>query len=150
MQISFLLCAGFFTNEIGVVTQQSDATLELFGKGSPTIYINGRKISDSQELSMLLSGNIRNVEVIINPVASYSADAKSVIRIRTKKPQGDSWNGTFRSTNGFQHYYQSSNTAGLKYRIGGLEFFSNFMFNGGKKVNRYDNKCSFKMESETI
>lgn len=115
---------------------ENNGNLEVFGKGSPAVYINGRKITDSQELSTLLSGNIRNVEVITNPGASYSADAKSVIRIRTKKPQGDGWSGTFRSTNGFQHYYQSSDIADLKYRTGGLEFFSNFMFNGGKNWER--------------
>lgn len=115
---------------------ENNGNLEVFGKGSPAVYINGRKITDSQELSTLLSGNIRHVEVITNPGASYSADAKSVIRIRTKKPQGDGWSGTFRSTNGFQHYYQSSNIANLKYRNGGLEFFSNFMFNGGKNWER--------------
>jgi hypothetical protein len=115
---------------------ENNGNLEVFGKGSPAVYINGRKITDSQELSTLLSGNIRHVEVITNPGASYSADAKSVIRIRTKKPQGDGWSGTFRSTNGFQHYYQSSNIADLKYRTGGLEFFSNFMFNGGKNWER--------------
>ena len=115
---------------------ENNGNLEVFGKGSPTLYINSRKITDSQELSILLSGNIRSVEVITNPGSSYSADAKSVIRIRTKKPQGDGWSGTFRSTNGFQHYYQSSNMADLKYRTGGLELFSNFMFNGGKNWER--------------
>lgn len=84
---------------------ENNGNLEVFGKGSPTVYINGRKITDSQELSILLSGNIRNVEVITNPGASYSADAKCIIRIRTKKLQGDGWGGTFRSANGFQHYF---------------------------------------------
>lgn len=115
---------------------ENNGNLEVFGKGSPTVYINGRKITDSQELSILLSGNIRNVEVITNPGASYSADAKCIIRIRTKKLQGDGWGGTFRSTNGFQHYFQSSNIADFKYRTGGFELFSNFMYNGGKNWER--------------
>ena len=111
---------------------ENNGNLEVFGKGSPTVYINGRRITDSQELSMLMSGNIRNVEVITNPGASYSADAKSIIRIRTKKAQGEGLGGTLRSTNGFQHYFQSSNIVDLKYRTGGFELFSNFMYNGGK------------------
>ena len=83
---------------------ENNGSLEVFGKGSPIIYINGRKITDSQELSTLLSGNIRNVEVITSPGASYSAEAKAVIRIRTKRPQGEGWSGTFRSTNGAVSY----------------------------------------------
>ena len=77
-------------------------TLEVFGKGSPAIYINGRKVNDLQELSQLNSGDIKNVEVITNPGASYAADVKSVIRIRTKAPKGDGFSGTLRTDNGFQ------------------------------------------------
>ncbi len=111
---------------------ENNGNLEVFGKGSPVVYVNGRKINDAQELSSLLSGNIRNVEVITNPGASYSADAKAVIRIRTKRPQGDGWSATLRSTNGFQHYFQSTNMVDLKFRSGGLELFSNFMYNTGR------------------
>lgn len=115
---------------------ENNGTLEVFGKGSPVIYINGRKTTDSQELNTLLSGNIRSVEVITNPGSSYSADAKAVVRIRTKKPQGDGWSGTFRSTNGFQHYFQSANMIDLKFRTGGFEMFSNFVYNAGKNQEK--------------
>lgn len=50
--------------------------------------LDGRKVNDLQELSTLLSDNIRNVEVISNPGSSYAADTKAVIRIRTKKASG--------------------------------------------------------------
>ena len=102
---------------------ENNGNLEIFGKGSPTIYINGRKITDSQELSTLLSGNIRNVEVITNPSATYLAEAKAVIRIRTKRPQYEGWSATLRSTNGVQHNFQSANMMNLKYRTGGFEVF---------------------------
>lgn len=79
--------------------------LEVFGKGTPAIYINGRKVNDVQELSQLNSQDIKNVSVITNPGATYSAEVKSVIKIRTKPPKGDGFSGTLRSDNGFQHYY---------------------------------------------
>ena len=101
-------------------------TLEVFGKGSPAIYINGRKVNDLQELSQLNSGDIRNVEVITNPGAAYAADVKSVIRIRTKPPKGDGFSGTLRTDNGFQHYFRTGNSLDLKYRTGGLEIFANY------------------------
>ena len=101
-------------------------TLEVFGKGAPAIYINGRKVNDLQELSQLNSGDIKNVEVITNPGAAYAADVKSVIRIRTKPPKGDGFSGTFRTDNGFQHYFRTGNSIDLKYRTGGLEIFANY------------------------
>lgn len=101
-------------------------TIEVFGKGAPAIYINGRKVNDLQELSQLNSGDIKNVEVITNPGAAYAADVKSVIRIRTKPPKGDGLSGTLRTDNGFQHYFRTGNSLGLKYRTGGLEIFANY------------------------
>ena len=101
-------------------------SIEVFGKGSPAIYINGRKVNDLQELSQLNSGDIKNVEVITNPGAAYAADVKSVIRIRTKPPKGDGFSGTLRTDNGFQHYFRTGNSIDLKYRTGGLEIFANY------------------------
>ena len=122
--------------------------LEVFGKGTPIVYINGRKINDLQELSTLLSDNIRNVEVISNPGSSYAADTKAVIRIRTKKLQGDGWSGTFRSTDGFQHYFQSANLMNLKYRTGDFEIFSNFTYNTGRSWEKKSTNMTTLTKSE--
>lgn len=58
-------------------------TLEVFGKGAPEIYINGRKVNDRQELAQLNSQDMKNVSVITNPGAAYAANVKSVILIIT-------------------------------------------------------------------
>ena len=100
--------------------------LEVFGKGTPTIYINGRKVNDLQELSQLNSNDIKNVSVITNPGASYAANLKSVIIIRTKPPKGDGFSGTIRSDNGFQQDFRTGNSIELKYRTRGLELFANY------------------------
>ncbi len=127
---------------------ENNGNLEIFGKGIPTVYINGRKITDLQELFTLLSDNIRNVEVISNPGSSYAADTKAVIRIRTKKSQGEGWSGTFRSTNGFQHYFQSANLMNLKYRVRNFEIFSNFTYNTGKSWEKKSTDIVTLTESE--
>ncbi len=101
-------------------------TIEVFGKGAPAIYINGRKVNDLQELSQLNSNDIKNVSVITNPGASYAANVKSVIIIRTKPPKGDGFSGTLRTDNGFQHYFRTGNSIDLKYRTRGLEVFANY------------------------
>ncbi len=105
---------------------ENDGKLEVFGKGAPEIYINGRKVNDRQELGQLNSQDIKNVSVITNPGASYAANVKSVILIRTKPPKGDGFSGTIRSDNGFQHYFRTGNSIDLKYRTHGLELFANY------------------------
>ena len=62
---------------------------EVLGKGRPTIYINGRLMRDENELKRLRSEDIRDVEVINNPGAQYDATVKAVVRIRTRRQQGD-------------------------------------------------------------
>lgn len=100
--------------------------LEVFGKGEPEIYINGRKVNDLQELAQLNSQDMKNVSVITNPGAAYAANVKSVILIRTKPPKGDGFSGTVRTDNGFQHYFRTGNSIDLKYRTRGLEIFANY------------------------
>lgn len=116
-----------------------DGNFEVFGKGSPLIYINGRKVQDLTELSQLYSSDIKNVEVITNPGAKYDASVKSVIRISTKRPQGDGWSGTLHTQNGFRHFFGSRNQANLKFRTGGLEIFGNCGYLNGKFQVRSSN-----------
>ena len=59
-----------------------DGNYEVFGKGVPVIYINGRMVHDTNELSQLNSADIRSVEVITNPGAKYDASVTSVIRMQ--------------------------------------------------------------------
>lgn len=66
-----------------------DGDIEVFGRGTPVIYINGRKMQDQMELQRLQPSDIKNIEVVSNPGARYDASVKSVIRITTKKSQGE-------------------------------------------------------------
>lgn len=63
--------------------------LEVIGKGTPLVYINGRKVRDITELDRLESKAIRSVEVLNNPGAKYDANVGSVVIIRTLKQQGE-------------------------------------------------------------
>lgn len=103
-----------------------DGAFEVFGKGSPAIYINGRLVRDSNELIQINSADIKNVEVVTNPGVKYDASVSSVIRITTKRPQGEGFSGLLRSVLRENKYFTNSNQANFKYRIGGLEVFANF------------------------
>ncbi|MBR2210148.1 MAG: hypothetical protein IJ896_01555, partial [Fibrobacter sp.] len=71
----------------GLIKSQNG--LEVIGKGSPMVYINGRRVSDASELDRLQSNEIQSVEVITNPGAQYDATVRAVVRIRTIRRQGD-------------------------------------------------------------
>lgn len=63
--------------------------IEVFGKGNPDVYVNGRKVINTIELELIKPHEIKDIEVITNPGARYGASTKSVIRITTKKNIGD-------------------------------------------------------------
>ena len=100
-----------------------NGNINVFGRGEPIIYINGRQMRDRSELDRLSSDNIKSVEVIANPGARYAASTKAVIRITTKKILGDGF-GFDATTEG--SYDEKKNTGGyarlnLYYRRNGLE-----------------------------
>lgn len=109
-----------------------DGNFEVFGKGTPVIYVNGREIRDVNELTQINSADIKNIEVVTNPGAKYDASVKSVIRIRTKRPQGEGFSGTLRTMGVAQKYFRNVDQANLKFRAGGLEVFANFGYIIGK------------------
>lgn len=97
--------------------------IEVFGRGTPEIYINGRKMTDAMELERLSSDNIRNVEVITNPGARYSASVKSVIRITTKQIEGEGFGFDARAFFNYSNFTQwdESGRFNFNYRRGGFD-----------------------------
>ena len=100
-----------------------NGNINVFGRGEPIIYINGRQMRDRSELDRLSSDNIKSVEVIANPGARYAASTKAVIRITTKKIRGDGF-GFDATTEG--SYDEKKNMGGygrlnIYYRKQGLE-----------------------------
>ena len=97
--------------------------IEVFGRGTPEMYINGRKVRDKSELDRLNPDNIQDVEVITNPGARYDASVTSVIRIRTKKAVGDGFsldNRLFGELNDYG-YLVGQDNLNMNYRAGGLD-----------------------------
>ena len=66
-----------------------EGTVNVFGSGEAEIYINGRKMRNASELDQLSSDNVKRVEVVRNPGARYDATVQAVVRIYTKKAQGE-------------------------------------------------------------
>ena len=104
---------------------------EVLGKGSPLIYINGRQMRDDSELKRLRSEDIRDVEVVNNPGARYDAQVRAVVRIRTKKIQGDGLSLDFTATNEHDLRYNFERPQvklGANYRTKGVDVFGSVYY----------------------
>ena len=105
------------------VLSKADGGLEVFGKGKPIIYINNRLMRDASELNELKSQDILSVEVITSPGAKYDASVQSVIRIKTRKVQGEGWGGHLRSSFFQGEMSRTYNAFLWNYRHHGLDVF---------------------------
>ena len=108
--------------------------LEVIGKGSPLVYINGRKMTDSSELDRLQSNEIQSVEVITNPGAQYDATVNAVVRIRTIRRQGDGFGFGVNASDAQSLQWAKGNdqtgALNVNYRTGGLDFFGGVNYTG--------------------
>lgn len=121
--------------------------IEVFGKGTPVIYINGREMRNKSELDQLKSDDIESVELITNPGAKYKADVESVILIKTKRPQGEGF-----SFEAEANYYQGTNVdiaTGINwnYRKGGLDVFGAVWYNDDRWEQK--DKIIFDVQADT-
>ncbi|MDR0755104.1 MAG: outer membrane beta-barrel protein [Prevotellaceae bacterium] len=64
---------------------ENKGSLIVFGKGTPEIYINNKKVRNSDELSLLNSKDIKSIELVNNPGAQYDATTRAVLIVRTIK-----------------------------------------------------------------
>lgn len=110
-----------------------DGNFSVFGRGNAIIYINGRLVRSANDIGMLSSRDIKEIQVITNPGARYGADVNAVIRIVTKKPAGDGFSITASTENRYNKWLTTEEQFNLKYRTQGLEIFGTGYFNYGKK-----------------
>ena len=114
--------------------------LEVIGKGSPMVYINGRRVTDASELDRLQSNEIQSVEVITNPGAQYDATVQAVVRIRTIKRKGDGFGFNLNASDAQSLRWAKGNdpfgAINVNYRTGGLDFFGGV--NYARNTSRQD------------
>lgn len=118
---------------------KKEENFEVFGKGEPLIYINGRKLRNKQELEQLSSDEIKSVELVTNPGSRYDATVKAVVRIQTVKRKGDGFGIDVRSS-----YIQSQNTdliesLDFNYRHNSLDVFGGvYYYRNQMEADIYD------------
>ena len=107
--------------------------LEVIGKGSPLVYINGHRMTDAAELDRLQSNEIQSIEVITNPGSQYDASVRSVVRIKTIKRQGDGFGFNFSASDAQSLSRAAFNdpvtNLNVNYRSGGVDLFAGVNYN---------------------
>ena len=101
---------------------------EVIGKGTPIIYINGRKMQDISELDNIKSSDIKSVEVIQNPGATYDASVNAVIKIKTIKKKGEGFGFDTRSVYWYNKHDNTIQQVNMNYRHNGLNLFATYKF----------------------
>ena len=115
-----------------------DGKFEVLAKGEPEIYINNKKVRNTQELKQLKSIDIKSVDIITAPGAKYNAEVNAVIRIKTLKTQGDGLSLMATSDTRKNNKWSTYDDLTLKYRTGGLEAFANVALDNGHYSNDQD------------
>ncbi len=118
--------------------QRKKDGIEVFGKGTPLIYINGRKLQNQTELEQISSEDIQSVELITSPGAKYDATVESVILIKTRRPQGEGF-----SFNTQASYYVGKGPdlalgVNWNYRRKGLDVFGSVWYNDDRHIENDD------------
>ena len=110
--------------ELPRLNVSNDGTINVFGKGTPVVYINNKQVRDVSELKRLKSSDIKNVELITSPGAKYDATVSSVIRVKTVKKQGEGLSGSLISKLSYNGLLSGFEQVNLNYQYKGLEIFS--------------------------
>lgn len=146
--VSYLTTEGLLTHVRGTVLEKigtaedvlkfipgllaSNGSYEVFGRGAPIIYINGRLLHDQTELDRIKSEDIVSVELITNPGARYAASVQAVLKIKTKKVQGEGLGTDLRSAYSQGIYSNFEEQVSWNYHHRKFDAFGTFYFAKGK------------------
>ena len=117
---------------------------EVFGKGTPIIYINGKKLQGLSELDRLSSADIKEVELITEPGADYDATVNAVVKIKTVKRQGDGLGVSYRQVYSQAHQHGLQEQLDINYRHRNLDLFGSLYYglSHGRQEQRNDQKVN--------
>lgn len=127
----------------------SAGSISVLGKGTPVIYINGRKMMDSSELAMLKSSDIASVEIITNPSAEYGSDVAAVLLIRTKQPLAGLYVSGKGSVTAAEEWSESAGVNLQYHNEKGLTVFGDFSYgwDGFKQKRQYSELFKESLEA---
>ncbi len=133
----------------GVIVDNSN-NINIFGKGSPQIYIDGKLVKSNAELELLPSSDIKTIEVDKTPSSEYGASVNAVIRIETKTIKDDALNAQIYNTSHFARKFNNRSGLKLNSQIGKLNIFASYIFGKGAAKNLFKEFDHNYFENDTI
>jgi outer membrane receptor protein involved in Fe transport len=121
----------------------SDGTLLIAGRITPTVFIDGKPVAMSAEelqnyLNSLSPEMIASVEVIANPSSKYDAEYKGIIDIKLKRDKTLGWKGSITSNFQQNAYSLSENNLLLTYKTKKLTYTARLGYTAGTRIYRYN------------
>lgn len=124
----------------------SGKSLQVLGHGTPTVYINGRLISDISELQKLSSREISSVKIVTSPGSKYSTSTKSVLEIKTRSNLSNGLGGRLFGEIEKHAKITSTQFSSLTYRNNSWEFNGALSYKNGGMREIYDSFISYPDE----
>lgn len=107
--------------------------IEVLGKGTPLIFINGREVKNQIQISSLQPAMIKSITVDRNPSAKYDAEYDSVIHIVTKSQASQNFQMQLVHGSGLGRKYSHSNGISINHKQGRFANYISFSFTDSKK-----------------
>jgi outer membrane receptor protein involved in Fe transport len=115
--------------------------LSLRGNSNVRVLIDGKpsNIDSAQLLQQIPSSSIKQIELITNPSAKYNPEGMSgIINIILHKNSQQGFNGSINSGVTFGTTPKVNSALNLNYKVGKVNFYTNYGFNHGKNANHGD------------
>lgn len=107
--------------------------IEVLGKGTPLIFINGREVKNQIQISSLQPAMIKSITVDRNPSAKYDAQYDSVIHIITKSQSSENLQIQFIHGSGLGRKYSHSNGLSVNHKQGKFTNYISYGFTNSTK-----------------
>ena len=112
--------------------------ISMRGNSNVRVLVDGKpsNVSIEQLLQQIPSASIKQIELITNPSAKYNPEGMSgIINIILHKNSQDGFNGSINSGVTFGITPKTNSALNLNYRVGKVNFYTNYGFNHGKNAN---------------
>jgi len=108
-------------------------TIKVFGEGKAKVLIDGREIATGQGLNSISSQNVKQVELITNPQANYSAEGNAIINIILKDKQRPGINAKIYSRSSFGEFYRNYSSLETNYKDSSMKVSAYYSYSPEKK-----------------
>lgn len=112
--------------------------LSLRGNTNVRVLIDGKpsNVDAAQLLQQIPSSSIKQIELITNPSAKYNPEGMSgIINIILHKNAGAGFNGSINTGVTFGNTPKTNSALNLNYKVGKVNFYTNYGFNHGINAN---------------